>query len=725
MKERIEKKEEKKNIKIRNRYNRDAKQSIFFLMVLFGVIFALLLSNIFIIQATKTFEKTNLSVEEKKILEGRGPTTLLGNRGNIYDRSGQALTAIETSYKLSAIVDKSYVNNKGKKLYVTDIERAARELSKIIDMDEEAIYKKLNKKNAFQVEFGSAGKALTPSQKEEIEALKLPGFQFEMNKKRTYPQNEFLTQTLGFTSNVVNKESGSVDIVGQMGAEKYYDKELSGKNGRQVIQRNAQGIPYDFKPTVLVKPKDGADVFLTIDSGIQRMLEDTMNSVEETFNSKLGFIVAMDAKTGEVLGVSTTPDNKMSKGNKDIIYTNTVLDSLYEPGSTMKSLTVSSAIDTGKWNGNATYMSGKYYVNGKKSQSIGEWNDTGWGQITFNEGYKYSSNVAMSKTVDTIGYKTLSDYYHRFRLDEPLDVGLPTTRNTILFPSDFSYYTASFGQGVTVTALQMMRMYTAFANDGVIVEPYLVDRVVYPGKDGKIINYGRRTSGRAIKKETAAEMRTLMLDIANNKKYSGGYGSSKVQIYGKTGTSQVVENKKYSDTTVLTSFMGTAPYNNPDVILYMGVMTHKSPLNHVQLSKLYVPLMEKIISYRDTTKTKTAVLSEATMTMPDVVGMSLKKVQEKGIFTGRNLVTLGAGEIQYQYPYATLEIAQGQTIVLVGKEGPYVFPDLTGYSLLEARLIADALNLKFTYQGKGFVKTQNIKPGTTLTSEKTVNVRLE
>ena len=260
--------------------------------------------------------------------------TIYATRGSIYSNTGDLLAQNVTSYKLIAYLDESRTTNKNNPQHVVDKEKTAKELSKIIDLDEKIILKYLNKKNVYQVEFGTKGKNLNEITKNKIEELNLPGIDFLESYRRYYPKGDFASYTIGYATT----DEGTTETKGEMGIEKYYDKVLSGENGSITYQKDLRGYRIADTKAITKDDVSGKDIYLTIDTSIQFFVEQAIENQSKKWNWDWMQITIMDAKTGAILATSTDPSFDLNK--KDMTnYLDYMISSPYEPGSTMKTFT--------------------------------------------------------------------------------------------------------------------------------------------------------------------------------------------------------------------------------------------------------------------------------------------------------------------------------------------------------------------------------------------------
>ena len=322
-------------------------------------------------------------------------STLYAKRGTIYDNSGDVLATDVSSYTVIAYLDENRTGSSDTLYHVADKEGTAKALAPLLNMEEADILELLNR-DAYQVELGPGGRGITEILKKQIEDLNLPGIDFIESYKRYYPNGDFASYIVGYAKKkeveiyVDNISKMEEIIVGELGIEVGYDEILKGENGYISYQQDRFGYKIPDTPEENIPAVDGGDIYLTIDSNIQRILESVVDENVELYDPEWITISVMDAKTGDILGSASTPSfdpNQLNLTN----YENPLTSFVYEPGSVMKIFTYMCAIEKGTYKGSDTYQSGHIEIEGTK---IYDWNTYGWGKITYDHGFELSSNVA-------------------------------------------------------------------------------------------------------------------------------------------------------------------------------------------------------------------------------------------------------------------------------------------------------------------------------------------
>jgi len=627
---------------------------------------------------------------------------ITAQRGNIYDKSGEALAINVSSYTLIAYLDESRSEGEDELYHVKDKKTTAAKLSKVIKMKEQDIYDILNQEGMYQVEFGSAGKNLTELEKEEIEKLKLPGIDFIADERRYYPNGDFSSYTLGYAK---NNEEGK--IVGEFGMEALLDDVLSGTDGYTTYQKDLNGYKIPGTKEVTVDAIDGNDVYLTIDSNVQFFVEQALNEAEEKYKFDWMTVVIADAKTGAILGTSQKSSFDPNKRNIEN-WTDITVGEAYEPGSIMKIYTYMAAMEAGTYRGTDKFDSGTYKTD--DGTVIKDWLAGGFGKITYDQGFLASSNVGVINIVNNHINKTiLNDYFLKMGFGKKTGITLAgEVPGQIRFKYQTEVYNASFGQGITTTPMQHVQALTSISNDGIMLKPYIIEKVI--DESGKEVYTGKKEEvGRVASRETAEKVRELMYETVQSDWYGATgymYRVKNSDVIGKTGTAQLVNEKtgRYytDDYNVTKSFVGMWPKADPEVIIYASVKRGSSkPLSNTVTSivknmnkylNIFAEENEKVIENQ-------VVNNYLNKTISDV---------EKTTKKTKKLILGKGNKVIDQYPSKNSILDGNDTLILKTNYDTYQLPNLSGYSKQEVKAVCNMLKLNCTYTGYGYVKKQSI-----------------
>ena len=287
-------------------------------------------------------------------------------------------------------------------------------------MTKEQVLKLLNQ-DLYQVELGPGGRGITELTKKEIEKLNLPGIDFIFSTKRYYKMGNFASYIIGYA-----RPNDKEEISGEMGIEKYYNDKLKGKDGKKTYQQDAYGyqLPDNSKHPVLIEEaEDGNDIYLTIDNNIQLIAENAVYNLADKNDLKWVTFSVMEAKTGAIVASASSPSFNLNTLDNIESYLNPLTSYTYEPGSTMKIFSFMAAIENGIYNGEDTFDSGTIKL--KDKTVIKDFNNVGWGKISYNKGFAYSSNVAATLLAQKLGTKKLKTFYENLGFGKNTGIELP------------------------------------------------------------------------------------------------------------------------------------------------------------------------------------------------------------------------------------------------------------------------------------------------------------
>lgn len=667
-------------------------------------------------------QKTD-GIDLTAFVENRNTETevLKANRGSIKSADGEVLAQTINSYTLIAYLSESRTKDPDNPQHVVDKEATAKALAPILGTTEEYILSRLNDEDAYQVEFGTRGKNLSTITKNQIEALALPGIDFIESTKRYYPMSNFASYIIGYA-----KSDDNGNIIGQMGIEAYYDDELQGEDGYTIYQKDAYGYTMPNTTTVTEDPVQGKDVYLTIDSKIQLFVENGIQEISKDNNMDWLTFSVMDAKTGAIVASASNPNFNLNTLADIESYLNPLTTYTYEPGSTMKIFSFLAAMEAGEYDGKEKYKSGKIEID---DAIIKDFNGKGWGTITFDEGFAYSSNVAATNLAIKIGREKLYNYYASLGFGRRTGITLP---NEAQGDIDFTYRTevatASFGQGITTTPIQNLQALSILANNGTEIQPYIVEKVV-DSETGEVTYQHEKTElGKKASEENINKMLSLLHDVVYSGKTDAKYyESDNITLVGKTGTAQITGNSggyltgKYD---YVRSFAGVFPYENPQYIIYVSVKKYTGVYR--EFAEMVKKVVEEIAKYKNLTELIEQVDTNKIITLDNYISTDLTATEEKLKKLNLSLVKLGNGKyIINQYPNKGDIVLAGSKIFLKTNSSEYQMPDITGWSVSEVNTLCKLLNLKLKTIGYGNVKTYSIKAGTTITEGTNIEVVFE
>ena len=682
---------------------------VFFLFIVFG------LSLVY--RCLTDYEATD-GVSISEFIKNRNieEDVLLPERGTIYDIKGNALAQDVASYTLIAYLNSNRGQDKlGNYRYVVDKEKTAEELSKKIDTSYERILELLNK-DAYQVEFGTGGKNLSQLQMEDINALNLPGIDFIKSTKRYYPNGDFASYLLGYTKNKT-LDDGNTYMVGELGIEGYYNSQLTGEAGYIRYEKDGRGNVIANSNEYREEAINGADIYLTIDSNIQLFIENEVKKSQNNSNAEWTVMGVMDAKTGAILGYSSTPSFDPNIRNLKN-YMDPLVSYAYEPGSTMKTFSYMCAINSGKYNGSDTFMSGsKTYVSVKDQNdtvTIKDWNNgQGWGRISYDFGYAMSSNIGVANLLENVITKNeLTDCYLKYGFGKKTGITLNgEVSGDIGFTYDVEAATAGYGQGIMVSPIQLLQGHTIIANNGALLKPYIVSKIV--DSTGKIVFENKREElGTVVNETTIKKIKELMRSVISVDGTTGTGSAYRIDGYdliGKTGTASIFEKGKYltGNSDYIYSFAGLYPGNDPEIIIYMAVKKPKDGKNYIAPAiKEVIINTSKYLSIEEKTEEKMNTVLDGYNNR--IVTEVQRELEQKNI----KVITLGTGnKIINQYPSKGIRVYENGLVVLLTNNYDKAMINFNGMSYKEVKEILKLMSVEYELSGYGYAYSQNIDSG--------------
>lgn len=674
---------------------------------------------------------TSLAEKTKQLYQGS--EVVKAKRGTIYDRNGVALAEDASSYSIKAILSKTYTSG-DKKLYVEEknFDKIAEILHKNLSIDKKDALNILEdgaKKELYQVEFGSYGKNISQETKQNIEAdMKkegVAGLYFVDHQARMYPNGVFSSHFIGYA--VPDKDENG--LVGKLGLESAYNDILSGKDGKIIYQKDNFQNPLPGTVAEEEKAVDGQDIYTTLDSRLQSYLETLMDQVNEEYQPEELTAVLMKAKTGEILAMGQrptfNPETMEGLTGEDAIWRNFLVQDSYEPGSTMKAFTTAAAIEEGEFNENETFQSGKIQV---EDATINDHDFGEKGVLTMRQALSWSSNVGMVILEQRLGGRWYN-YLQKLGFGQSTHSGLDDEVNGALPTSNIvDRAMSAYGQAVGVTNFQMMKAFTSIANNGTMIQPRYISKVVDP-QTGEERTTQTEVLGQPFSKETTEKVREYMRDVVESENYGSAYGVYSVPGYNvsaKTGTAQIASDTggyQTGDTAYLYSIVEMVPSEDPDYVLYL-TMKHPKTYDRMALAKIANPLMKRAMDFKETeedtdTETKTEKVSVADYRNleADVAAADAQK-------SGLQPVVIGNGKkVQKQSTANGDQLISGEKLILY-TGGDKLMPDVTGWSKADIMKLGKILGIEVSFDGDGYCVKQELAPYEKITKEK-LNFTLE
>ena len=720
------------------------------LSLLAVVLFAVFLVNFAVIIGTGSKFGKDLVKEAKKVHQTT--KTIPAKRGTIYDRNGTPIAEDATSYNVYAVIDKTYKSATGKVLYVEDSQfsKVAEIFHKYLEMDESYVTEQLAQPNLKQVSFGTKGNGITYANmmaiKNDLKTAGVEGVDFTTSPNRSYPNGQFASSFIGLAQ-LHENEDGSKSLLGTSGLESSLNRILAGTDGIITYEKDRLGNIVPGTEQASQQTVDGKDVYTTLSSPLQSFMETQMDAFQEKVKGKYMTATLVSAKTGEILATTQRPTfNADTKDGitKDFVWRDILYQSNYEPGSTMKVMMLAAAID------NKTFPGGEYFNSSElklADATIRDWDVneglTSGGTMTFSQGFAHSSNIGMTLLEQKMGDETWLDYLNRFKFGVPTRFGL-TDEYSGQLPADniVNIAMSAFGQGISVTQTQMLRAFTAIANDGVMLEPKFIT-ALYDPNDQTVRKSQKEIVGNPVSKDAASQTRTHMVLVGTDPRYGTMYnhstGKATVNVPGqnvalKSGTAQIADEKNggylVGSTNYIFSVVAMTPAENPDFILYVTVQQPEH-YSGIQLGEFANPILERAVAMKDslnlqsTAKTLDQVTNQSSYAMPSIKDISPGDLAEA---LRRNIVqpiVVGTGtKIKESSVEEGTDLAPNQQVLLLSDKAEEV-PDMYGWTKATAEAFSKWLNIELVFEGSGStVQKQDVRANTAIKDIKKITLTL-
>jgi penicillin-binding protein 2B len=664
----------------------------------------------FSIAFTHEVDNQNLQAKSQELYQSQN--VVMAKRGQIYDAIGNVLAENASTYTVVAVLDdnqKSYIKK-------SDVWPVAKELAEALGGKQEDYVKILQKglkEKKFQVQFGTHGQNLSIDEYKALKKRDIKGIDFTTQPSRLYPNGQFASDLIGY----FNRKDD--EVKGIAGIELGKNTLLKGKNGIRTTSVDDKDTSVAKKTTAAA---NGDDIYTTLNMKLQASLETKMDALNSQMKPKEAFAIMIDTQNGDIVAETQRPtfNATTGKGFGDF-WPDLLVQQSYEPGSVMKGIMLATAIDTGNWDPNATYQSGTLKIGDEK---VTDWNNgQGWGIIPYAWGIAESSNVAMAMTEQKVGAETWEKYIHAFQFLKSTKSGLPGEEaGEMNFRYPIEQANTAFGQGISVTPMQMVQAYTAIAGDGNEIQPHYIKKIVDPNTRKVIYTAKRQKVAKPISKKTAEATRKQLEDVIYSEHgIAPMYAIPDVRTTGKSGTAQVSTGGSYSkpgdNANEIHSWMGMAPADNPRYMMYIVV---KQPQDNTQgvsteMSKVFVPMMQQALQMT-AADNKVVVSSSQVVTTPTLKGEATSSAQHE--VEANNLVAtvVGDGKIVLgQFPQAGIKTLKNQRVILY-TGGNVDVPDMHGWSKADVFGWAELADIKINSTGNGFVYAQSVVPGKRLDS---------
>jgi len=544
------------------------KKRILFVLISFFLMFFVLIGRLIFIQIINGDDYLKKAVDQwtKDI-------AIPSKRGIIYDRNGKKMAVSATAYILYA-----------RPVQIKDKVAMAKILSEVLKMDEQTVLKKIsdNKSNVLIKQKVDSEKV--NELREKLLANKLNGIEFVDDCKRFYPQANFASHLLGFTNN---------DNTGQDGVEAAFDKYLNGFPGRNIVMTDGHGDELPGSDRKYFEPQDGLNLVLSVDEVIQHFAEKAIENAQIENKAKRAMAIVMDPKTGDILAMVAKSDydnNEPRKAPANVadrwptmkdkeqldelykVWRNPILSDSYEPGSTFKIITSAAGLEENVVNpDDRFYCSGFVTVGGHRLKCWRSYRPHG--SETFTQGVQNSCNPVFIEVGQRLGKEKFVKYIKAFGFGAPTNVNLPGEASGIVRDvsavGPVELANIAFGQGITVTPIQLITAVSAVANGGYLMEPRIAKKLV--DNDGNAVHeFEPRVVRQVISKETSEVLRGILASVVSDGTGRGAMVPG-FKVAGKTGTAQKAENGRYVSGKFVASFVGFAPANDPKVAVLVVI----------------------------------------------------------------------------------------------------------------------------------------------------------
>jgi len=634
------------------------KVRIVFLSCLLFVCFVFVMGRMFQLQVLKKEQLYKLAAQQQHV-----QIPLVPKRGTVYDSNGDELA-------VSIEVESVYADARK----VVDVEKTARELASILQIDREELKQRLKTHRPFEW----VQRKISSKEAERIKALQLPGVSFLNENRRFYPNSQLAAHLIGFVG---------LDSKGLEGIEFQYDALLNGENRVWTAARDALGRQIAMGNVPFEKEDHYRNIVLTVDKAVQHIAETELDRGVERWGAKGGMVIAMDPSTGKILAMASYPTFNPNQfiQYRSKSWRNEAISDVFEPGSLFKVFLAAAALEEQVVRPSDSFFceNGSYTV---YDRTIHDTSKHGW--LTFQQILKFSSNIGASKVGEKMGRERFYRYIAAFGFGEKTQINLPGEGKGIVHHPRYwppvALDTISFGQGISVTGIQLVTALSTIANGGFLMRPYVVEKTL--NEKGEVVQSFQPETIRKVISGATAEKVMALLKTTTEK---GGTGEGAVpagyDVAGKTGTAQKVDSLLggYSETRYTSSFMGFAPSGEPKLALLV-VIDEPQGGNYggVVAAPIFKAIMEKVLPYLH-------VVPRGTM----IVKNELNAAPRKEMSEAQPLID-------------EIKVGKGAETV--------VMPDLKGLSMRNALSRIEGRGLIIKVSGNGKVVEQTPRPGTVI-----------
>lgn len=737
-----------KKAKEDNRIQKTVKVSIKRLKGFLVFIFIVFIALVARIGAIQFIDGTWL--KERAYSQSTSSTVVSAKRGTIYDSNGKALAisaevdTVSVNPEYLVVKEKGEVNQeKTQELR----EKMAQKFAEIFSLEYDDVLKKLNSSRSVETIASKVETDKVTTLKAWLKENKISsGVNIDEDVKRYYPYNNLASNLIGFCG--TNNQ-------GLDGIELSYDDELKGTNGKLITAISVIQTTIPDQNEQYIAPENGSNIYLTIDSNIQTIVEKYLKqAVEENNCQRGGNAIAVNPENGEILAMATypdynlndpyTPNESLSKGwdklssqeQSNKLYSmwrnRAVLDT-YEPGSTFKIIAASIGLEEKIVE---TDTAGDFYCGGSETVSgtrISCANRSGHGSQSLRNALENSCNPALIQLGQRIGVSTFYKYLDAFGFFEKTGIDLPSEGTSSFWKEKnvgpVELATMSFGQRFTITPMQLVKAAAAIANEGKLVTPHVVKEIENPDT-GTVKTIQTNEERQVISEDTANKIKDMMKSVVETG--GGKYAQVKgYEIGGKTGTSEADPN--HPENGYVASFLAIAPVDNTKIVLLLTLYAPK--VRNYYGGSIAAPavsqMLSEILPYLDIPSNNSDEGNVELVSVPNVTNKTIAEAQKILKAAGLEYSSVGDADniVSEQVPKSGTQL-QKNGIVKIYAEGKdervsQTVPDLKGVSLAQAKVMLKARNLNISSKGTGIVIAQDPKAGTSVDEGTVINVTLQ
>ncbi|MGQ7416756.1 penicillin-binding protein PBP2X [Streptococcus suis] len=733
----------KRYIPSKNR--RRVGQGLLFLTVF--VFFIFLINFAYIIGTDSRF---GVDLSERAAAVHQQEVTVQARRGTIYDRTGVPIAEDSTTYTVYAIIDTEYVTEFQEILYVesSQFSKVSEIFATHLGMEKDYVLQQLNQPKLKQVYFGTLGKNISYSTmstiQAEMETAGIKGISFNASPGRMYPNGNFASIFVGL-ANLIENSDGSHSLQGMSGLEYYLNDILAGQDGKIIYEKDNLGRLLPGTEKVQAQVVNGQDVYTTLSADLQRSLETNMDIFFDKTKGKYASATLVSAKTGEILATTQRPsydaDTKEGLADKDLLQYSLLYQATMEPGSTIKVMTLASAIDSNVFDPNQMLVNNGYTI---ADATVNDWTvNGGESAVSLNmaQAFALSSNVGTIMLEQKMGNEKWLDYLAKFRFGYPTRFGMGS-ESAGLLPGDniVTITMSSFGQGISATQVQMLRAFSAIGNDGTMLQPKFISGLYDPNSDSVRIAKPE-VVGHPVSEKAASDTRDYMITVGTDPVFGTLYNkwtmSPVIQVNGydvavKSGTAQIAkeDGTGYIDGRYLQSVVAMVPAEDPEFIMYATVREPES-YTGMEWEDIFNPILKEAMLLKDNLNLDNVapslqfVENETEFKLPDVIGQGPgTTAEELRRYLIQPVIVGNGSEIKKVSVDVGTNLSSNQQILLL-TDSVEDMPDLYGLTKENMDILAEWLGLEVTYEGAGsMVVEQSIEFGTKISKHKKITITL-